>query len=53
MSDLKDYSNEDSFQFLCNNSEEQIDSCNVDVNISDDEHKPENLLSQSDPPLFK
>jgi hypothetical protein len=53
MSDLKDYSNEDSFQFLCNNSEEQIDSCNVDVNISDDEHKPENLLSQSDPPLFQ
>jgi hypothetical protein len=52
MSDLKDYSDEDSFQFLCNN-EEHIDSCDVDVDISDVEHKPENLLSQSDPPLFQ
>jgi hypothetical protein len=52
MSDLKDYSNEDSFEFLCNN-EEQINSYDVDVNISADEHKPDNLLSHSDPPLFK
>jgi hypothetical protein len=52
MSDLKDYSDKDSFQFLCNN-EEQINSCHVDVNISDDEHKPDNSLSQSDPPLFQ
>jgi hypothetical protein len=52
MSDLKDYSDEDDFEFLCNN-EEQIDSCDVDVNISADEHNPDNLLSQSDPPLFK
>jgi hypothetical protein len=51
MSNLKDYSEKDSFQFLCNN-EEQINSCDVNVDISDDEHKPENLLSQSDPPLF-
>jgi hypothetical protein len=46
MSDLKDYSDKNSFEFLCNN-EEQIYS------ISADEHKPDNLLSQSDPPLFK
>ncbi len=52
MSDLKDYSDKDSFEFLCNN-EEQISSCDVDVDISADEHKPDNLLSQSDPPLFK
>ncbi len=52
MWDLKDYSDEDSFEFLCNN-EEQIHSCDIDVNISADEYKPDNLLSQSDPPLFK
>jgi hypothetical protein len=51
MSDLKDYSDNDSFAFLCNN-EEQMNSCDVDVDISADEHKPNNLLSQSDPPLF-
>jgi hypothetical protein len=44
MSDLKNYSDKDSFQFLCNNGE-QINSCDVDVKISDDEHKPNNLLS--------
>ncbi len=52
MSDLKDYSDKNSFEFLCIN-EEQIYSCDVDVDISADEHKPNNLLSQSDPPLFK
>ena len=52
MSDLKDYSDEDSFEFLCNN-EEQINSCDVDVNISADEHNPNIMLLQSDPPLFK
>jgi hypothetical protein len=52
MSDLKDYSDKDSFEFICN-IEEQIYSCNVDVDISADEHKPNNLLSQSDSPLFK
>jgi hypothetical protein len=52
MSYLKDYSDKDSFQFFCNN-EEQINSCDADVDISDDEHKPDNLLSQSDPPLFQ
>ncbi len=52
MSDLKDYSDNDSFSFLCNN-EEQMNSCDVDVDISADEYKPNNLLSQSDPPLFK
>ncbi len=52
MSDLNDYSDKHSFEFLCNN-EEQISFCDVDVNISADEHNPDNLLSQSDPPLFK
>jgi hypothetical protein len=52
MSDPKDYSGEDSFEFLCNN-EEQINSCDVDVDISTDGHNPNNLLSQSDPSLFK
>ncbi len=52
MSDLKDYSDEDNFEYLCNN-EEQINSCHVDVNNSADKHKPDNLLAQSDPPLFK
>ncbi len=52
MSDLNDYSDEDSFKFICNN-EEWINSCDVHVNISADEHNPDNLLSQSDPPLFK
>ena len=52
MSDLKDYSDKDSFAFLCNN-EEQMNSCDVDVDISADEYKPDNLLSQSDPPLLK
>ncbi len=52
MSDLNDYSDEDSFKFLCNN-EEQINSCDVHVDVSADEHNPNNLLSQSDPPLFK
>jgi hypothetical protein len=52
MSDLKDYSDEDSFEFLCN-IEEQIYSCDVDVDISADEHKPNNLSPQSDSPLFK
>ncbi len=44
MSDLKNYSDKDSFEFLYNN-EEQINSCDVDVNISADEHNPNNLLS--------
>jgi hypothetical protein len=35
MSDLKDYSDKDSFEFLCNN-EEQINSCDDDVDISAD-----------------
>jgi hypothetical protein len=53
MSDLKnDYSDKHSFEFLCNN-EKQINSCDVRVNISADEHNPNNLLSQSDPPIFK
>jgi hypothetical protein len=52
MSDLKDYSDKDGFEFLCNN-EKEINSCDVDVDISADEHRPNNLLSQSDPPLFK
>ena len=52
MSDLKDYSDEDSFAFLCNN-EEQMNSCDVDVDIFADEYNPDNLLSQSDPPLLK
>jgi hypothetical protein len=52
MSDLKDHSDEDSFEFLCSN-EEQINSCDVDVDISADEHNPNNLSSQSDPPLLK
>jgi hypothetical protein len=52
MSDLNDYSDEDRFEFLCNN-EEQINSSDVHVDISADEHNPDNLLSQSDPPLFK
>jgi hypothetical protein len=52
MSDLNNYSNEDSFKFLCKH-EEQINSCDFLVHISADEHNPNNLLSQSDPPLFK
>jgi hypothetical protein len=52
MSDLSDYSDKDRFEFLCNNAE-QINSCDVHVDISADEHNPNNLLSQSDPPLFK
>jgi hypothetical protein len=52
MSDLKDYLDKGSFGFLCND-EEQIRSCDVDVNISADEHITNNLLSQSDPPFFK
>ena len=51
-SDLNDYSEDDSFAFLCSN-EEQMNSCDVDVDISADEYKPDNLLSQSDPPLLK
>jgi hypothetical protein len=38
--------------FLCNN-EEQMNSCDVDVDISADEYGPNNLLSQSNPPLLK
>ncbi len=52
MSDLKDYSDDNSCAFLCYN-EEQMNSCYVDVDISADEYKPDNLLSRSDPPLFK
>jgi hypothetical protein len=52
MSDMNDYSDKYSFELLCNNVE-QINSCDVHVNISADEHNPDNLLSQSDPPLFK
>jgi hypothetical protein len=52
MSDLNDYSDEDRFDFLCNN-EEQINSGDVDVHISADELDPKNLLPQSDPPIFK
>ncbi len=43
MSDLKDYSDNDSFAFPCNN-EEQMNSCDIDVDISADEHEPNNLL---------
>ncbi len=52
MSDLNDYSDKDSFEFLCNN-EEQINFCDVHVKITADEHNPDHLLSQSDCPLFK
>ena len=52
MSDLNDYSDEDSIDFLCNNAE-QINSGDVDVDIFADEHNPENLLPQSDPTIFK
>jgi hypothetical protein len=52
MSDLNDYPDKDRFGFLCNN-EEQINTCDVNVNISVDEHNPDNLLSQPEPPLFK
>ncbi len=52
MSDLKDYSDKDSFDFFYNN-EEQFNSWDVDVDISADEHNPDNLLSQSYPRLFK
>jgi hypothetical protein len=52
MSDLNDYSDEGSFEFLCNN-EEQINSCDVHVKITADEHNLDHLLSQSDRPLFK
>jgi hypothetical protein len=52
MSDLNDYSDKDSFEFLQNN-EEQINSCDVYVEITADEHNPNHLISQSDRPLFK
>ena len=52
MSDLNDYSDKDSFEFLCNN-EEQINFCDVHVKITADEYNPNHLLSQSDCPLFK
>jgi hypothetical protein len=52
MSDLNDYSDKDSFEFLCNNKE-QSNSCDVDVKTSADQSNPDSLLSQSDPPLFK
>jgi hypothetical protein len=52
MSDPNDYSDKDSFEFLHNN-EEQINSCDIHADISADEHNPDHLLSQSDPPLFK
>ncbi len=39
MSNLNDFSEEDSFDFLCNN-EEQINSVDGDVDISTDEHRP-------------
>jgi hypothetical protein len=52
MLDLNDYSNKERFEFLFNN-EEQINSSDVHANISADEHNPENLVSQSDPPIFK
>jgi hypothetical protein len=52
MSDLNDYSDKDSFDFFRSN-EEQINSSDVHVDISADEHNPDHLLSQSDPPLFK
>ncbi len=52
MLDLKDYSDKDSFEFLCNNKE-QINSCDVDVDIYANEHNPDNLFSQSEHPLFK
>jgi hypothetical protein len=51
MSDLNDYSDKDSFEFLCNN-EKQINSCDVHVKITADEHNPNHLLYQSDCPLF-
>jgi hypothetical protein len=37
------------------NNEEQINSgdVDVDVDISADEHNPENSVPQSDPPIFK
>jgi hypothetical protein len=52
MPDLKDHSDNNSFALLCNN-EKQINSYDAEVDISDDEHEPKNLSSQSDHPLFK
>ena len=52
MSDLNDYSDKDSFDFFRSN-EEQINSSDVHVDISADEHNPDHLLSQSGPPSFK
>jgi hypothetical protein len=52
MSDLNDYSDKDSFEFLCNNKE-QINPCDVHVKSTADEHNPNHLFSQSDRPLFK
>jgi hypothetical protein len=52
MSDLNDFSDKDSFYILCNN-EDQLNSSYGDVDMSDDEHRPEIILPQSDPPIFK
>ena len=50
MSDMNDFSKECSFDFLCNN-EDHLNSGYGDVDISDNEHKPENFLPQSEPPI--
>ncbi len=52
MSDQKDNSDNDSFALLYNN-EEQMNSYDVDVDISANEHEHNNLLSQSDPAFFQ
>jgi hypothetical protein len=52
MPDLNYYSDEDRFDYLCTN-EEQINSGDVDFDISADEDNPKNSLPQSDPPIFK
>jgi hypothetical protein len=47
---MNDFSKEDRFNFLFNN-EDQLNSGYGDVDISDNEHKPENFLPQSEPPI--
>jgi hypothetical protein len=51
MSDMNDFSGEDSFDFLFNN-EGQLHSGYGDVDISEDKHRPEIFLPQSEPPIF-
>jgi hypothetical protein len=52
MSDLNDFCNKDSFDFLCNN-EDQLNSGYGDVDISDNEHGPMIFYLKTDPPIFK